>query len=105
LININPGKFSDSSSPTSSVSAKGAKKFKIIKYYNNVADSNLSKSSGYDYLSTSNKNLNTTTGLTFLTYEQFANRVDNESKKFFKTSQPNLSMNINGNNIDFGSNS
>lgn len=71
-------------------SGKSKSNFKIIKFFNNIVDSNISKKYGLDYLATTSRSIDNSDGLTVITSDLLFKRVDNENLKYFNNINPNL---------------
>jgi len=88
LENIN------SSSPVSPLSTRTSKSFKVIKFFNDIFDSNTLKSYNIDYLSASPSDPNSDDGLRIINKNKLNQRVSNEMLKFF--SGEDLTINFQG---------
>ena len=73
----------NSSSPISPSSSKTNKSFKVIKFFNDIFDSNTLKSYNIDYLSVSPSEPNSDDGLRVIDKNKLTQRVTNEMSKFF----------------------
>lgn len=80
-------------SPTSPLSAKNNKSFKVVKFFNEIFDSNALKTYNIDYLSAPQNTSTNIDGLTSLTKNAFSQRVSNEMLKFFNTESPAINFN------------
>ena len=79
------GMKSDSSTRSIDISRKNkstTKTFKIVKFFNNFFDSNVSKSVGYDFLNVE-EHKDTFSGLKVLTGDEYGIRVEREINHFF----------------------
>lgn len=92
----------NSSSPTSSSSTKTNRSFKIVKFFNEIFDSNSLKSFNIDYMSTSVNDSENDDGLRILTKNKMAERVSNEMLKFF--TGEDLNLNFSGENENISQN-
>ena len=92
----------NSSSPTSPSSSKTNKSFKVVKFFNDIFDSNTLKSYNIDYLSVSPGEPNNDDGLRVLNKNKLTQRVSNEMSKFF--SGEDLTINFLGEQQDVSEN-
>jgi len=79
------GMKSDSSTRSVDISRKNkstTKTFKVVKFFNNFFDSNISKSIGYDFLNIE-EHKDTFSGLKVLTGDEYGVRVEREINHFF----------------------
>lgn len=84
----------DNSTYKSRVSQKNErnKSFKVVKEFKEVVDSNIVKIHGADYLSRGVDETENNDGIRSISNEVYADRVAEETLKYFKTREPNIDM-------------
>lgn len=77
---------------------------KIMKFFNNIVDSNISKRYGLDYLATTSVSDDNADGLKTITSDLLFKRVENETAKYFNNQRPNLDFTNPGANFKLSGN-